>query len=107
MKFAYNGEERRTLVPQSLVEQLIKSGAIKASDFRDQGEKIKLADGTKLFGTSFNLPELKINDKVYKKVKCKMVQSKTAVLGYNIFDREYVDFEIKEDKIWLLKDTEE
>ncbi|MDA8929805.1 OmpA family protein [Bacteroidia bacterium] len=107
VKFAYNGEERRTLVPQSLVEQLIKSGAIKASDFRDQGEKIKLADGTKLFGTSFNLPELKINDKVYKKVKCKMVQSKTAVLGYNIFDREYVDFEIKEDKIWLLKDTEE
>ena len=106
IKFIYNGEERRTLMPQSLVEQLIKSGAIKPSDFRDQGTKIKLSDGTKIFGTSFTLPELKINDKVYTKVKCKMTDVKTPVLGYNIFDREYVDFEIKEGKIWLLKDEE-
>ncbi len=107
IKFIFNGEERRTLIPQTMVEQLIKSGALKTTDFRDQGDKIKLTDGTKIFGTSFTLSELKINDKVYTKVKCKMVQTRDVVLGYNIFDREYIDFEIKEDKLWLLKDTEE
>lgn len=106
IKFEFNGEERRTQIPQSMVEQLIKSGSLKTTDFRDQGDKIKLTDGTKIFGTSFTLAELKINDKVYTKVKCKMVQSREVILGYNIFDREYVDFEIKEDKIWLLKDEE-
>ena len=106
IKFEYNGEERRTQIPQTLVEQLIKSGKLSASDFRDSGDKLKLSDGTKIFGTSFTLAELKINDKVYKKVKCKMVQTRSAVLGYNIFDREYVDSEIKEDKIWLLKEEE-
>ncbi|PCJ66055.1 MAG: hypothetical protein COA58_08250 [Bacteroidetes bacterium] len=107
IKFIYNGEERRTLIPQSLVEQLMKSNKLSAKDFRDSGDKIKLSDGTKIFGTSFTLKELKINDKVYKKVKCKMIQSKNIILGYNIFDREYVDFEIKDDKIWLLKDEDE
>ena len=90
-----------------MVEQLLKSGALKTTDFRDQGNKIKLSDGTKIFGTSFTLPNLKLEGKVYTKVKCKMTQSRDVVLGYNIFDREYVDFEIKENKIWLLKDTEE
>ncbi|MDC1395207.1 OmpA family protein [Bacteroidia bacterium] len=107
IKFEYNGEERRTLMPQSLVEQLIKSGALKPDDFRDSGDKIKLSDGTKIFGKSFTLKELKINGKIYKKVKCKMVDTKATVLGYNIFDKEYVDFEIKDNKIWLLKDTDE
>ncbi len=106
IKFEYNGEERRTLMPQSLVEQLIKSGQLKPSDFRDQNTKIKLSDGTKIFGTSFTLAELKINDKVYTKVKCKMVDTRKVVLGYNIFDKEYVDFEIKDGKIWLLKDED-
>jgi len=106
IKFTFNGEERRTQIPQTMVEQLLKSGALKTTDFRDQGDKIKLSDGTKIFGTSFTLSELKINDKVYTKVKCKMTQGRDVVLGYNIFDREYVDFEIKENKIWLLKDEE-
>jgi hypothetical protein len=106
IKFQYNGEERRTLIPQTLVEQLIRSGALKPEDFRDSGEKTKLSDGTKIFGTSFTLDELKINDKVYTKVKCKMVQSRDVVLGYNLFDKLYVDFEIKDNKIWLLKDEE-
>ncbi|MGB1038607.1 MAG: OmpA family protein, partial [Bacteroidia bacterium] len=107
IKFIYNGDSRRTLIPQTLVEQLIKSGKLKADDFRDSGDKIKLSDGTKIFGTSFTLKELKINDKIYKKVKCKMVTTKKTVLGYSIFDKEYVDFEIKEGKVWLLKDTDE
>lgn len=107
IKFIFNGEERRTQIPQTMVEQLLKSGALKTTDFRDQGNKIKLSDGTKIFGTSFTLPNLKLEGKVYTKVKCKMTQSRDVVLGYNIFDREYVDFEIKENKIWLLKDTEE
>ncbi|MFB1003061.1 MAG: OmpA family protein [Bacteroidia bacterium] len=106
IKFTFNGEERRTQIPQTMVEQLLKSGALKTTDFRDQGEKIKLTDGTKIFGTSFTLAKLKIDNKEYTKVKCKMTQSREVVLGYNIFDREYVDFEIKEDKIWLLKDAE-
>lgn len=106
IKFEYNGEERRTLMPQSLVEQLIRSGALKADDFKDTGDKIKLSDGTKIYGTSFTLAELKIEDKVYTKVKCKMVDTNSTVLGYSIFDREYVDFEIKDDKIWLLKDED-
>jgi hypothetical protein len=89
-----------------MVEQLIKSGSLKAEDFRDSGDKVKLSDGTKIFGTSFTLAELKINDKVYTKVKCKMVQTKDVVLGYNLFDKLYVDFEIKDNKIWLLKDED-
>ena len=106
IKFTFNGEERRTQIPQTMVEQLLKSGALKTTDFRDQGEKIKLTDGTKIFGTSFTLAKLKIDNKEYTKIKCKMTQSREVVLGYNIFDREYVEFEIKEDKIWLLKDAE-
>lgn len=107
IKFMFNGDERRTLIPQTMVEQLLKSGDLKTTDFKDQGDKIKLSDGTKIFGTSFTLPELKINDKVYTKVKCKLIESREVLLGYNIFDRDYIDFEIKEEKIWLLKDTEE
>jgi hypothetical protein len=92
---------------QVLVEQLIRSGKLSPNDFRDSGTKIKLSDGTKIYGTSFTLKELKINGKVYKKVKCKMTNTKKPVLGYNLFDREYVDFEIKDNKLWLLKDTDE
>ena len=106
IKFKYNGEERRTLMSQTMVEQLIRSGSLKAEDFRDSGDKIKLSDGTKIFGTSFTLAELKINDKVYTKVKCKMVQTREVILGYNLFDKQYVDFEIKDNKIWLLKDED-
>jgi hypothetical protein len=36
-----------------------------------------------------------------------MTNTKKSVLGYNLFDREYVDFEIKDNKLWLLKDTDE
>lgn len=107
IRFQYTGEDRRTLMPQILVEQLIKTGKLSPEDFRDSGTKIKLSDGTKIYGTSFTLKELKINDKVYTKVKCKMTSTKKPVLGYNLFDREYVDFEIKDNKLWLLKDTEE
>ena len=106
IRFQYTGEDRRTLMPQILVEQLIKTGKLSPEDFRDSGTKIKLSDGTKIYGTSFTLKELKINDKVYTKVKCKMTSTKKPVLGYNLFDREYVDFEIKDNKLWLLKETE-
>ena len=106
IKFIYDGESRRTLIPQTMVEQLIKSGKLKPEYFRNTGEKIKFADGTKVFGTSFTLPELKVGDKVYKKVKCKMVDTKQTVLGYNIFDRDYAESEIKDGKIWLLKDED-
>jgi hypothetical protein len=107
IRFQYTGEDRRTLMNQVLVEQLIKSGKLSPNDFRDSGTKIKLSDGTKIFGTSFTLKELKINGKVYEKVKCKMTNTKNPVLGYNLFDKEYVDFEIKDNKLWLLKDTDE
>jgi peptidoglycan-associated lipoprotein len=107
IKFSYDGSERRTLMPQSMVEQLITANALSPNDFRDSGEKIKLSDGTKIYGTSFTLKELKIDDKVFTKIKCKMVDTKDVVLGYSVFDKDYLDFELKEDKIWLLKETEE
>ncbi len=106
VKFVYNGEERRTLIPQTMVVQLLDNKTITVDDFRNSNDKIKLSNGMKIFGTSFTIPELKVNDKVYTKVKCKMVQTKQPILGYNIFDKEYVDFELKDDKIWLLKDEE-
>lgn len=106
VKFNYNGEERRTLVPQTMVEQWLDAGTIKVDDFRNTNDKIKLNNGMKVFGTSFTLPELKIEDKVYTKVKCKMVDTKSPILGFNIFDKEYIDFEIKDGKIWLLKEDE-
>ncbi len=107
VKFVFNGEERRTLIPQTMVEQLLDNKTITVDDFRNSNDKIKLSNGMKVFGTSFTIPELKIGDKVYTKVKCKMVTTiKQPVLGFNVFDKEYVDFEIKDNKIWLLKDLE-
>lgn len=107
IKFNYDGSERRTLIPQEMVEQLISAGAISATDFKDSGEKIKLADGTKIFGTSFTLKELKIDDKVFTNVKCKMIETNELMLGFSTFEKDYVDFEIKDGKIWLLKESEE
>ena len=107
IKFMYNGEERRTLIPQEMVVQLLDNKTITVADFKNSNEKIKLPNGVKVFSTSFTIPELKIEDKIYTKVKCKMVTtSRQAVLGFNIFDKEYVDFEIKDGKIWLLKDED-
>ena len=90
-----------------MVEQLISTSAISANDFKDSGEKIKLADGTKIFGTSFTLKEPKIDDKVFTKVKCKMVETNELMLGFSTFEKDYVDFEVKDSKIWLLKESEE
>jgi peptidoglycan-associated lipoprotein len=106
IKFEYNGEERRTLIPQSMVEELLDNKTITPDDFTASNDKIKLNNGMKIFGTSFTLPELKIEDRVYTKVKCKMVETTQPILGFNIFDKEYIDFEIKDDKIWLLKDVD-
>lgn len=108
IKFDYNGEERRTLVPESMVIQLLDAGTIKPEDFRDTNDKRKLSNGMKIYGTSFTIPEITIEDKVYKKVRCKLVDDiRTPILGFNIFDKEYLDFEIKDDQLWLLKDTDE
>ena len=106
IKFEYTGEDRRTLIPQSMVEELLNNKTITPESFTPSNDKIKLDNGMKIFGTSFTLPELKIEDKVYTKVKCKMVDTKQPILGFNIFDKEYVDFEIKDDQIWLLKDVD-
>ena len=106
IKFNYDGSERRTLIPQEMVEQLITAGTISAADFKDTGEKIKLADGTKIFGTSFTLKELKLDEKVFTDVKCKMIETNELSLGFSVFEKDYVDFEIKDGKIWLLKESE-
>ena len=90
---------RRDLVLKNLLENNFID--------KDSGEKIKLADGTKIFGTSFTLKELKIDDKVFTNVKCKMIETNELMLGFSTFEKDYVDFEVKDSKIWLLKESEE
>lgn len=106
MRFEFNGEERRTLVPQEIVVQLMNSKVISAENFKDGNDKTKLSNGVKVYSNSFTIPELKVGDIVFKNVKCRMTDERTKlVLGYNTFN-DYEDFEIKEDKIWLLKEPE-
>ncbi|MFY0644005.1 MAG: PD40 domain-containing protein [Bacteroidia bacterium] len=106
MKLLFNGEERRTLISQEVVVQLLNSKVITLADFKDGKDKIKLPNGMKVYSTSFTIPELKIGDMVFTNVRCKMTEERSKlVLGYNTFN-DYEDFEIKDGKIWLLKEPE-
>ncbi|MBR9861536.1 OmpA family protein [bacterium] len=103
MRMDFNNEERRTLIPQDVVEQLMNAGTISTADFANGKDKIKLENGEKVYSTSFTIPELTIGKYTFKNVKCKMVEPRSdAVLGYNVF-KDYVEVEIKDGKIWLLK----
>lgn len=103
--FILDPESFRTEIPQSQVEQLMNSGQLKVSDFKDGRDKIKLDNGEKVYSRSFTIAKLKVGDVVFENVRCKMVDNdKKAVLGSNVF-RKYEDFEIKDDnKLWLLKE---
>lgn len=108
VKFIFTGEDRRTEVPEEMVVRWLEDKVITVDNFKNSNDKIKLSNGTKVFSNSFTLPELKIGDKTYTNVKCKLdMEAKDPILGYSLFDKEYIDFEIKEGKIWLLKDDEE
>jgi hypothetical protein len=106
IKMNFDNEERRTLLPQEVVEQLLNSNVISVDNFSKGNEKIKLTNGMKVYSTSFTIPELEIGGMIFKDVKCKMVEARAdAVLGYNVF-KEYEEVTIKDDKIWLLKNGE-
>ncbi len=106
LKLMFNGEERRTLISQDVVVQLLNGGQITTANFKDGDKKIKLPNGMKVYSTSFTIPEMKIGDLVFANVRCKMTEERTKlVLGYNTFN-DYEDFEIKEGTIWLLKEPE-
>ena len=36
-----------------------------------------------------------------------MIETNELMLGFSTFEKDYVDFEIKDGKIWLLKESEE
>lgn len=104
IRFNFDADTRRTEIPQEMVQQLIKGGQLKVSDFKDARGKIKLSDGTKLPGRSFTLDELTIGELKFYKVKCKMVdESEPAILGTNIFNNNYEDFEIIDGELILYK----
>lgn len=106
LKMEFNGEERRTLVPMNIVVDLLDQGVITVDNFQDGKDKIKLSNKMKVSSTSFTIPELKIGDMVFTNVKCKMVdEGQPLVLGYNTF-KDYEDFELKDNQIWLLKEPE-
>ncbi len=106
IKFEFDMEGSRIEIPQSKVEELLKSKAIEISDFSDGREKIKLSDGTKLTSNSFRIKELELEGVTLTRVRCKMVDdSKKAVLGGGVFS-DYLDMEIKDDKLFLKKEEE-
>lgn len=106
VKFIYDAEKSRVEIPQTLVEQMIRSKIISKEDFSDGREKIKLTDGTKLTSRSFKLKELKIGDIVFENVRCKMVDpGKKALIGNRIFSG-YEGTEIKGDKLYLKKEPD-
>lgn len=104
IRLTFDADTRRTELPQEMVEQLLKSGALKVENFTNSKEKIKLSDGTKIPGRSFTLDELTIGDLIFKKVKCKMVEEKAKpILGTDIFNKNYEDFEIVDGQLILYK----
>jgi hypothetical protein len=106
MKFEFSGEERRTSISQETVVQLLDAGTITLQDFKTGNEKIKLPNGMKVFSRSFTIPELRIGDLVFTNVRCTMTDDRSKfILGYNTFN-DYEDFEIKDGKLWLLKEPE-
>jgi len=106
IKFEFDMEGSRIEIPQSKVEELLKSKAIEIGDFSDGREKIKLSDGTKLTSRSFRIKELELEGVTLTRVRCKMVDdNKKAVLGGGVFS-DYLDMEIKDDKLFLKKEEE-
>lgn len=106
IKFEFDMEGSRIEIPQSTVEQLLKSGDITVADFSTTGrEKIKLTDGTKLVSRTFTVKEMQFEVATLTRVRCKMVDDgKKAIIGGGVFN-DYLDLEIKDDKLYLKKDN--
>jgi peptidoglycan-associated lipoprotein len=103
IKFEYDPESTKITVPQSTVEQLIRSKDISIEDFSEGREKIKLTDGTKLTSKSFKVKEMEIGGLAFQNVRCKMVDDgQKAILGDAAF-KDYFGVEIKDDKLYLKK----
>ncbi|MBI1307818.1 MAG: OmpA family protein [Bacteroidetes bacterium] len=107
VKLQYDPDGSRVEIPQSTVEQLFRSGDLKVENFTDGNDKIKLPDGTKLTSTSFRLDSLVLDGLTLYKVRCKMVNDdKKATIGAGVF-QNYIDIEIKDNKLYLKKEEEE
>lgn len=105
-KFEFDEEGSRIEIPQNQVEQLLAAGAITVADFTDGRDKIKLTDGTKLTSRSFKIKELELEGVTLTKVRCKMVDNdKPLTLGAGIFN-DYINWEIKNEKLYLQKEFE-
>ncbi|MFT5481223.1 MAG: outer membrane protein OmpA-like peptidoglycan-associated protein, partial [Bacteroidia bacterium] len=104
IKFEFNIDGTRVQMKQSTVEQLLKAGKIKVSDFSDGPDKIKLSDGTKLYSRNFKIAELELDGITLTKVRCKMVDDdKGDEIGGGVFN-DYLDIEIRGDKLYLKKE---
>jgi peptidoglycan-associated lipoprotein len=104
IKFLFDLEGSRIQIPQTVVEQMLRSGSLEVSDFSNGREKIKLTDGTKITSRSFKIKEMEFEGLTLTRVRCKMVdKGKKATLGGGIFN-DYIDLEIKGDKLYLKKD---
>ena len=105
IKFEYDAEGSRAEIPQRTVEALIKAGKVSVSDFSDGNKKLKLTDGTKITSTSFKIPELVLDGVMLTRVRCKMVDdTKKPKLGGGVFNKNYIDVEIKDSKLYLTKE---
>lgn len=103
IKFEYDSTSFRVEIPMATVEQLIRSGDLKVEDFSEGNEKIKLADGTKLYSRSFKIAVLKLGDVEFQDVRCKMVDdNKPTVLGNGLF-KGYKSVAFKDNKLYLEK----
>ena len=87
------------------MEALLKAGSLSVSDFSDGNKKLKLTDGTKITSTSFKIAEIELEGVVLTKVRCKMVDdNKKPILGSGVFTKDYINVEIKDDKLYLEKE---
>ncbi|MFT5513287.1 MAG: peptidoglycan-associated lipoprotein [Bacteroidia bacterium] len=106
IKFEYDPDGSRVEIPQRTVEALIKAGKLSPSDFSDGNKKLKLTDGTKLTSTSFKVKELDLDGVTLTRVRCKMVDdTKKPKLGSGVFMKDYINVEIKGDKLYLTKEA--
>ncbi|MCB9262311.1 MAG: OmpA family protein [Flavobacteriales bacterium] len=111
IKFEYDPDGSKIELPQSVVEELIKADSLSVADFSEGNKKIKIAEGSiKLTSTSFKLRSIEFDGVTLYDVRCKMILEEdgkrgTAKIGAGVFD-EYKEVEIKEDKLYLMKDIE-
>ena len=105
VNWAYNPSGRKVEITEDMVKQLLDSKAISKKDFED-GESIKLGDGTKLPSNTFLIATLQIGDVTLENVRV-VVSTKVTVPtigGMNVIMKKM--FAVVKGKVLYMKPKE-